>query len=372
MDVEATYNDGRTARIHPVRVAAEGGILFVRTADGTELDRWPTGEIRLLNRPGDGQMPRLAPGHDSLARLTLKDAAALARLEAWLPAARRSRGLGGETRQLLLWGGISLAAVVLLFILVIPRSADFLAASLPDKWEAALGSRVRESVMQLLALGERDDPTSLACRDETANRTVQALAERLAAGSEDTPNVTVTLVRSRMVNALTLPGGQILVLGGLLDKAQDPDELAGILAHEIGHAVRRDPTRLAIRESALSALIGLMLGDVTGGTVLGGLGRMAIGAAYTREAEAAADDIGIVLLDRAGIDPGGLGRFMRRIEKMESDLERMAGFLSTHPPAAARARAAEGRATPARPALTEADWKRVKIACRNSTAAQAD
>ena len=64
---------------------------------------------------------------------------------------------------------------------------------------------------------------------------------------------------------MALPGGHVYVDDGLIAIAQTPDELAGVLAHEIGHVAHRDGTRTVLQTAGLSFLFGMMLGDFVGG-----------------------------------------------------------------------------------------------------------
>ena len=74
--------------------------------------------------------------------------------------------------------------------------------------------------------------------------------------------------RSKIPNAIALPGGKIYLFDGLLQKAASPDEIAGIIAHELGHAHHRHNMRTLIYNGGTSFLIGLLLGDITGGSAV--------------------------------------------------------------------------------------------------------
>ncbi|WP_163071438.1 M48 family metalloprotease, partial [Acinetobacter baumannii] len=72
------------------------------------------------------------------------------------------------------------------------------------------------------------------------------------------------VISNTIANAIALPGGKIYVFEGLLDKAENVDELAGVLAHELGHVKNRDGLRNMIYNGGTSFLIGLLFGDITG------------------------------------------------------------------------------------------------------------
>ena len=101
--------------------------------------------------------------------------------------------------------------------------------------------------------------------------------------------MTAGVLPTPVPNAFALPGGKVFVLKGLLDKAESPDELAGILAHELGHLKHYDNMRGLIYNGGTSFLIGLLFGDVTGSSAVIFASRSVVEASYSREAETAAD-----------------------------------------------------------------------------------
>ena len=75
----------------------------------------------------------------------------------------------------------------------------------------------------------------------------------------------ITAIRRRDANAIALPGGRMYLFQGLIAKAETPDELAGVIAYEIGHVAARDGTKAVLRSGGLSFLFGMLLGDFVGG-----------------------------------------------------------------------------------------------------------
>src|SRR5438067_7122963 len=118
---------------------------------------------------------------------------------------------------------------------------------------------------------------------------------------------------SSLPNAFALPGGRVYVLSGLLAQAQSPDELAGVLAHEFGHVVRRDALRRLIRDGGTSFLVGLMFGDVTGSGAVLMAGRALLSASYSRDDERGADGFAVMVMHRLGRPTAPLGALLTRI-----------------------------------------------------------
>ena len=86
------------------------------------------------------------------------------------------------------------------------------------------------------------------------------------------------------------------MLNGLLQKAQNADELAGVLGHEMGHISHRDHTRMMIQRGGVSFLIGLLWGDITGSATVIFVTRTVFEVSYSREAEQNADAFAIAAM----------------------------------------------------------------------------
>ncbi|XKH34196.1 M48 family metalloprotease [Azospirillum doebereinerae] len=125
------------------------------------------------------------------------------------------------------------------------------------------------------------------------------------------------MLDSEVVNAFALPGGYVYVTRGLLALAKDEAEVAGVLAHEIGHVTARHSSRRQTRQTItdlLAAGVGLVLGDETLGQ-LAGLGGTALTAGYSREQELEADQLGVTTLERAGYDPFAMATFLETLRR---------------------------------------------------------
>ena len=159
-------------------------------------------------------------------------------------------------------------------------------------------------------------------------------------------------------NAFALPGGYIYVSRGLLALANSEDELAGVIAHEIGHVAARHAAQRETRQMGVGILS--VLGTIAAGAMGGAdaaqmasqLGQVAgagMIASYGRDQERQADQIGQDLESKAGWDPAGLADFLTTLDregKLRTGKSRNPSFLDSHPlpgerAVVARARAAE-------------------------------
>ena len=181
--------------------------------------------------------------------------------------------------------------------------------------------------------------------------------------TSELPNLkfTFTVLDTDMVNAFALPGGYIYVTRGLLALANSEAEIAGVLAHEIGHVTARHAAQRHTR-SVFAGLGAAALGILTGSGELaqaaaGGLGAYLRG--YSREQEFEADTLGIRYLKRAGFDAGAMARFLASLRAQSQLSARLAGlppgkvdetdFTSTHPRTLERVQRAAALANGTRP-----------------------
>ncbi|MCG5242740.1 M48 family metalloprotease [Azospirillum doebereinerae] len=173
------------------------------------------------------------------------------------------------------------------------------------------------------AIGAQEHPKILsqfggAVKDARVQGYVDRLGRKLAATTERARDPwTFTVLDSEVVNAFALPGGYVYVTRGLLALAKDEAEVAGVLAHEIGHVTARHSSRRQTRQTItdlLAAGVGLVLGDETLGQ-LAGLGGTALTAGYSREQELEADQLGVTTLERAGYDPFAMATFLETLRR---------------------------------------------------------
>ena len=152
---------------------------------------------------------------------------------------------------------------------------------------------------------------------------------------------TITVLNSPEVNAFALPGGYVYLTRGLLALANSEAEVAGVLAHEIGHVAARHTAERFSR--AMIAQLGTVaLGALTESGQVADLARLGTGlylAGYSREQEFEADLLGVRYLARTGYDPRAAERFLRSLEREHElqariegeDAVRDLGFFASHP-----------------------------------------
>ena len=151
------------------------------------------------------------------------------------------------------------------------------------------------------------------------------------------------VVRAEEINAFAGPAGHIYIHTETILKARNASELAGVIAHEVGHVARRHVAQNYNRQrnakigtDMLAAGAGLLAGGAAGGAAQlgGGLAAMAYLNSFGRDAEEEADAFAVQVLPEAGYDPEGLVTFFETLQR-EGGSEAPA-FLSSHPAASDR------------------------------------
>jgi predicted Zn-dependent protease len=185
----------------------------------------------------------------------------------------------------------------------------------------------------------------------------EAMGYRLASNSNrpDKP-FTFVVLSQPVVNAFAAPGGVIALYAGLILAADDENEIAGVLAHEIAHITQLHLYRALENQQAMTipialAMLGLVLaGGGSGEAIQGALigGQAAAQQArifFTRQNEYEADRIGISTMSRAGYDPAGMGEFFEKMGRITRSMgEGPPEYLRTHPVSVSRIAEADNRA----------------------------
>jgi beta-barrel assembly-enhancing protease len=340
-----------------------GAELIVELGSG-ERRQYAIAEIAIAVEPfGDTARGALVPVPGGTARIAFSDPAFSRALRAHPEFGVRghARDYAGM-RQIAYWIAGAAASVAFVLFVVVPLLADRIAAAIPADYERRFGRQVAEHVAQSVA----SDGKIEHCVGTSGRDALNGLIARIAAASDTPHPIVPRVVRTANVNAFAMPGGQIAILSGLIDFADTPEELAGVIAHEIAHIERRDPARGMVRSMAVGAVAGLLFGDAMFFSTLGAVFSTVVDATHTREAEAATDARAFEILRAASIDSAGIGIFFAKLEKREGGSPTgLLAYLSTHPPSAERARLALAAPKPSdmRPALDPAVWQMVKRSC---------
>ena len=351
----AVYFDGASNRKR--RVALRVGSSLELLEDGAVVVTWPFDKIRRVDSPAG----RLRLGCTSalpLARLEIDDAATTQAVIARCPALDADRGGPAQTWRIVFWSAAAIGSIFAIVAYGIPFAADRLAPLVPRSVEQRMGEAVDVQVRALFG--------GKVCERSEGKAAFAAMAEkiRLAGGIENPLDAQV--LPSAIPNAIALPGGKIYLFDALLQKAETPDEIAGILAHELGHVHHRHSMRTLIHNGGTSFLVGLLLGDIIGGGAVIFATRSLLQASHSREAEQEADEFAYAAMRKLGRSPVPMAELLFRITGEEG--KRLGGFtiLNSHPLTESRLAAAKKNDRPntGPDILSQAEWRALKAICR--------
>lgn len=181
-------------------------------------------------------------------------------------------------------------------------------------------------------------------RDSYTNQYINQLGRQIAAQA-DSRGIPYTfyVVNSDVVNAFSIPGGYVYVNRGIIERADNVSQLAGVLSHEIGHVVERHGIQQAQRaqnaNTLLSVLYGVLLRRNPSGVEQAGIqvGGSAVFAGYSRDAEREADRDAVAFMMRTGYNPNGLPQFFNKLQaEQQRNPSKVEQWFATHPMTAER------------------------------------
>jgi predicted Zn-dependent protease len=295
----------------------------------------------------------------ALARLEIRDTAVAAEL---IPrCARLDENIPGRhgIARIVGWSVAATVSIIAVVLFGVPLAADRLTPLVPQAFERRLGD-VAEGQVKTVFGGKICDS---APGQAAFAKLVNALRE--SAGLDT--SIQTAVLSSPIPNAFALPGGKVYLFNGLLARAENADEIAGVLAHELGHLRHRDSTRNMIYNGGTSFLIGLLFGDISGSGALIFASRSLVSASYSREAEQNADTFAIDVMHRLGRPSKPMGELMFRVTGKEGD--KSLSILASHPLTEDRlARMSNGdQSSGGPPLLTAAEWASLKSICGSNS-----
>lgn len=377
MEFEGFYYDGESPTRHPVKLRLNPQHLHLIFPDKPLLS-WPYSGLRMTRTGSDGpiRLERFISKNEVTPRsVVVEDPEFLAEAHRVAPGALGSFLAPPQRRNL------RRALIVLALVLIppmfygiwkfgLPVLSDTFADNIPVAWEEKLGETVYESMFQPPL---KEPPPEL-------REALDAITKRLLTAVPNQPyQFHIYVHPGKMVNALALPGGTVVVFQGLINATETPEELAGVLAHEYQHVLLKHSTRGIIRQVAVTIVLAAMLGDSNSAlaAILETAGQLEA-LHFNRHMETEADKEGMKMVLASGIDPQAMVRIFKKLEEEELrmlGLDKKNGedggkevpgwmrLLSTHPAGKDRVamltRMAEDSPPNIRPLLPDVEWQRM-------------
>jgi predicted Zn-dependent protease len=211
------------------------------------------------------------------------------------------------------------------------------ASQVPAEWEQKLGDTAFAQVTL----------TSKLVTDAAVKKQLEQLAAPLlAAVPQDRHQFKLHIIEDASLNAFALPGGNVAFHTGLLLAADTPEEVLGVLAHELSHVTEQHGMRGIVQSLGLYAIVTTFFGDASGlAAILVDNAPFLLTQKFSRDHEREADEQGFRYLEAAKLNPRGMISFFEKMRREEEKLrEKLPGgealdalnFLSTHPATAER------------------------------------
>jgi len=330
--VEGRLFDGQSSRPQPVRLTVTGtGVDLDFLAGDAPRARYrldeltwhePLGAYRRLDLP-DGRVCEVPKG---------------AALSDFLKAC------GHRERAITVWQGSGLRVLLAVMVLFlagfagyrwgIPLVSKWVAQALPDSTVEVLDKQFMVSLDKIKVL----KPTRLS--EEKQVELTRAIEPLLAARERQDP-VSLNFRSAPRVgaNAFALPGGTIVVTDELVALAQSPQQVAAVVAHELGHVRHRHGLRNVVQASILAAVVTVWTGDAS--TLATAGASVLLNSAYSRDFEREADDYGAKLLKKTGQSPMLLADMLdaltrQAVEEGKASKDDRDGhwsdYVASHPP----------------------------------------
>lgn len=371
----AIYSDGKTAGSQNIKVVFGVNQLELRHENGELLDEWNYDEITTIDHFHPGDASQLGHKDNPGTRLYIDRGDFAAELISHLPHMSRK----AVNRRIYFSVGI-----VGLVVMALIGGIWVSGYSIPQAIANLIPDNVRKGLGKQVIAGLSGGKT--ACTGVEGSKAFAKLLDRIAKGAGQSEKFDVQIIDIGMMNAFAAPGEHIVVSKKLVNFVKSPEELAGVIAHEMGHGIKMHPEAGIVRALGISAGINMAFGGATGG--LGDIGAMLLQLKYSRSAEFEADAIALSILEAAEIPAKPFASFFVRLEekhgrgkkknaskKKQSDskddyaaaqngLSKTLALLSSHPSSPERIAIIKKQPEwKIRPIMSPEEWKALRNIC---------
>ena len=354
------YYDGLRTTRNPVTVTLTAKSVVITKKDQTRIE-WPVTEVRQTQGFYAGEPVKLMRSREALVVPSTDGSNDFLNALKAITPQKDAKFNAPQTRftrfyRAMLAAVAGIAVIATMYVWVIPAISNAAADKIPPSWEEKLGNSVIEGMLRNFK----------TCEDKRSEEAVAKIMLRLTAAAGPNPyTFKVHIVKASIMNAFALPGGHIILFTGLINKTGRPEELAGVLSHEMQHILKRHSTKRIMQSFSTGMILTMLAGDAAGAiNAVNILNNMR----YSRIAEEEADREGLTLMKRAQVDPAGLIDFFDKLEKNHGMAKPgILSYLSTHPETSDRIALLKSHmprnAQPYENLLPDTDWAEVSKIC---------
>lgn len=211
-----------------------------------------------------------------------------------------------------------LLVCILSYLFLIPWLGEKATLLVPKSTEIQLGETIAENFKE----------------NETVNTEASFLINTLldSLHVNESYQIKVTVIKSPIINAFALPGGQVFIYTGIIEKMNDYQELVALLGHEITHVTHQHSLKSLGRTAASSIFISALFGDISG--ISAGIldqANQLKQLRYSRELETEADQNGVDFMLKYKVSPEGMLDLMKILDTENKETNSIMKYLSTHP-----------------------------------------
>ncbi|MBS0286239.1 MAG: M48 family metallopeptidase [Proteobacteria bacterium] len=354
----ARFFDGKSLRPYQAQVEILPEYLLIKTLEPDVIEiTWPWNKIKVMEPPHSGRDIVIGCSDMAGARLLLKDVTHYKAILNYIPPKNIKLSSVEHPWHRVMIIVVAFSVLLTILLVGIPLSAPFISRHVPETWDDELGQFVVNGMSE----------SGKECVSPNGVKALQKMVGKLSKGSTEKFDVKVIKAGSEDINAFAAPGNHVIILSGLLDFANSPDEVAGVLAHEMGHAIEHHPTQGLIRTMGINIVMYSSFGTSSDYVT------KLLHLKYSRTDEQTADDIGVALLKNANISTEGFVKFFEKLAQehnLLSEHEKMLEYFSSHPGMMERMEniKAQGNATTTTPSLTTQEWQDLKTICTKTKA----
>ncbi len=351
----AIYFDGESSNFKTVSVRIESTQLVLLDGNFSGIIAINTKEINLSNSSFSKKEVKLYFGSSPEKMLWIRFPDDAQTIIKWMNSiGLKTKMYGSYLTPAVLGIVASLIFIATLFYFSIPFLSGIIADRIPIETEKKLGENF---LGQMLT---KDGTEIKSAELDSANLVFTNYID-----SKEIP-ISIYIVDSKIVNAFSLPGGNLVIYTGMIEKLNSPESYYALLGHEIGHSAKRHVMKGLIQNSVVAIGFSLMFGDAS--SVLAGLGSQLTTLSYNRDYEREADLYAIEQLERNHFSAKGMVELFDALKK-EGDLPGSLEFLSTHPVteerlAEAKKIVSEQRDLKEIPEEMKAAWEKIKRGIR--------
>lgn len=351
----AKYFDGKVSRAQKLDVYIIGSYLSGRDSAGKAVISWEIRNIRIVSEPEEGHGAVITNSKDDAARLYIDDSFFYNLRDQLDKDSMPLVVIRPSLSSVAFWSMASILSLAILFYLF-SFMAPIFADNFPKEWEESLGKGAMEHIIKNNAF----------CDNERGEQVLHKITMRVTSATKEIPELNVKVLKNDSVNAFAMPGGNIVLYSGLIKHAGSAEEVAGVLAHELGHVIEKHPTQGLIKSMGVKLFFNLVVSNFVDLEFLSLIGEVMLRTKFSKDDEREADMIAVKLLQEGNINPTGLITFFKKIQKRGSGHDDTLTFLSTHPSISERidtATTATKHSDDYPSLLTEGEWSSLKQIC---------